>query len=374
MDTLASQLDRMSVPGDLYEKLQGGDVRCHACAHRCLIHAGRRGICQVRYNRAGVLMVPWGYVASLQSDPIEKKPFYHFLPGEDALTFGMLGCDFHCGYCQNWVTSQALQDEASNMAGNYIRAIDAETLIAFGRRMGASIVASSYNEPLITTEWAHHIFTHARAAGMKCVYVSNGFATPETLDYLAPVLDGYKVDLKSMQESVYRQLGGKLQPVLDTIRATHDRGLWVEVVTLIVPELNDSVDELMAAARFIASVSAEIPWHVTAFHGDYRMQDRENTSREMLLRAAEIGQEAGLQHVYAGNLPGHVEGYEQTRCPHCQTTLIGRQGFHVTSYKLLPGGHCPECGQIVAGVWADNSESVKVDQGENFRMRRPRFL
>ena len=199
--------------------------------------------------------------------------------------------------------------------GNYIRAIDAETLIAFGRRMGASIVASSYNEPLITTEWAHHIFTHARAAGMKCVYVSNGFATPETLDYLAPVLDGYKVDLKSMQESVYRQLGGKLQPVLDTIRATHDRGLWVEVVTLIVPELNDSVDELMAAARFIASVSAEIPWHVTAFHGDYRMQDRENTSREMLLRAAEIGQEAGLQHVYAGNLPGHVEGYEQTRCP-----------------------------------------------------------
>lgn len=373
MDALAQQLDQLSSPGQLCESLPNGDVRCHACAHRCLIRPGARGICQVRFNRDGVLMVPWGYVAALHVDPIEKKPLYHFLPGEDALTFGMLGCDFHCDYCQNWVTSQALRDEAASSSGRYIRAIDADTMVAYGQRMGASVVASSYNEPLITAEWAHAIFERAHAVGMKTVFISNGFATPETLDYLKPVLDGYKVDLKSMRPDVYQSLGGRLQPVLDTIRAAYERELWVEVVTLVVPGLNDSVEELMSAARYIASISTDIPWHVTAFHRDYRMTDRDNTSSELLLRAAEIGQEAGLHFVYAGNLPGLLAEYEHSYCPNCRAAMIERRGFYITGYHLDDDGRCPQCGAVVPGVWMA-SEGVRVNTAGDAPGRRPRIL
>lgn len=328
----------------------------------------------MRYNRDGVLMVPWGYVAGFQVDPIEKKPFYHFLPGEDALTFGMLGCDFHCDYCQNWITSQVLRDEAASAAGGAIREIDAESIVEAGRRMGASIVASSYNEPLITSEWAFAIFSLAKQAGMKCVYVSNGHATPEVLDYLLPVLDGYKIDLKSMREEAYRQFGGSLQAVLETIRMAFERELWVEVVTLVVPGFNDSVDELMSAARTISSISSDIPWHVTAFHRDYRMQDYENTGREILQRAAEIGQEAGLNHVYAGNLPGVLEEYEHTHCPQCHATLIERRGFLVSGYHLLAEGRCPSCGAKIAGVWSPDPSSVHVSRPGDLFFRRPRLL
>ena len=373
MDALAQQLDQRSSPGQLYESLSNGDVRCHACAHRCLIKPGGRGICMVRFNRDGILMVPWGYVAALQVDPIEKKPLYHFLPGEAALTFGMLGCDFHCDYCQNWVTSQALRDDAARVSGRYIRGIDAESIIAYGQRMGATVVASSYNEPLITAEWAHAIFERAQAAGMKSVFISNGFATPETLDFLKPVLDGYKVDLKSMRPEVYRDLGGRLQPVLDTIRAAYEREMWVEVVTLVVPGLNDSIEELMSAARYISSISPDIPWHVTAFHRDYRMTDRDNTSSELLLRAAEIGQEAGLKYVYAGNLPGVLSEYEHSYCPQCQVPVIERRGFFVTGYHLDDQGCCPQCGTQIPGVWLA-SAGVQVSDAPGFTGRHPQIL
>jgi pyruvate formate lyase activating enzyme len=360
MTTLADVLDAMTVEGELYETLDDGSVRCYACGHRCLIRPGRRGICQVRFNQDGVLRVPWGYVAALQIDPIEKKPFFHILPGTDALTFGMLGCDFHCQYCQNSFTSQAMRDPASDAAISLVRRVSPEQVVDYARRGGAGVVASSYNEPLITSEWAVSIFRLAQAAGMKCVYISNGNATPEVLRYLRPYLVGYKIDLKTMQDRQYRQLGGVLEHVLESIRLAHEIGLWVEVVTLVVPGFNDSTEELMDAARFISTVSPDIPWHVTAFHPDYKMTDPPPTSVRTLIRAAEIGQEAGLRYVYAGNIPGRVGEYEHTYCPNCRTPLVERTSYVIYGYHLSPQGTCPKCGTAIAGIWTETPKEVNL--------------
>ena len=327
MIPLANVLDQMTVKGELGESLADGAVRCTACGHRCLIREGRRGICQVRYNEGGELRVPWGYVAALNADPIEKKPFYHVMPGATALTFGMLGCDFHCGYCQNWLTSQVLRDPGSDEGAGFARRISPEQIVEAARRVGAEVVASSYNEPLITSEWAVAVFKQAKQAGMKCVYVSNGNATPEVLEYLRPYLSGMKIDLKSMQDKNYRQLGGALKNVLDTIRRVKEMGLWLEVVTLVVPGFNDSTAELWEAAKFLAGVSPEIPGDVTAFHSDYKMSDTDNTPSKTLLRAAEIGSEAGLHYVYAGNLPG---GWTNTRRPFARNAAAGWWSGRVT--------------------------------------------
>lgn len=361
MSTLEQTLDRLTVQGELYEKLPGGAVRCYACGHRCLIREGRRGICQVRFNAGGELRVPWGYVAALQADPIEKKPFFHFLPGADALTFGMLGCDFHCGYCQNWLTSQAMRDPASDVSQGLIQQVTPEQLVAHARRNGAGVVASSYNEPLITTEWAVAIFEQARQAGLKCAYISNGNLTREALEYLRPYIVGYKIDLKTMQDKHYRKLGGVLDHVLDGIRLAHSMGLWVEVVTLVVPGFNDSTEELMDAARFIATVSEDIPWHVTAFHPDYKMTDPPHTTIDTLIRAAEIGQEAGLNFVYAGNIPGRVGEYENTYCPDCRTLLIKRYSYIVQDYCITAQGNCPTCNRAIPGIWTGMPEEVRLN-------------
>jgi pyruvate formate lyase activating enzyme len=359
--TLLDILDKLTVEGTLYEKLPDGAVRCYACGHRCLIREGRRGICQVRFNQEGKLMVPWGYVAALQADPIEKKPFFHLLPGAEALTFGMLGCDFHCGFCQNWVTSQAGRDPVSEMSVDYIRRLSPEQIVQAAQRAGASVIASSYNEPLITSEWAVDVFRKANAAGLKCAYISNGNTTPEVMEYLRPYLSGYKIDLKTMNDRHYRQLGGVLQNVLDSIQRVKELGLWIEVVTLVIPGFNDSNEELMDAARYIASVSPDIPWHVTGFHPDYKMTDPPPTAAATLLRAAEIGQEAGLNFVYAGNLPGRVNEYENTHCPKCQAVLIRRSGYVIRSYSITPQGACPKCGNPVPGVWTGQPDTVHLD-------------
>ena len=307
------------------------------------------------------MFVPRGYVAALQADPIEKKPFFHVLPGSDALTFGMLGCDFHCGYCQNWVTSQAARDEASDISIEYVRRTNPEQMVSLAKRARASVIASSYNEPLITSEWAAEVFGPAIKAGLKCVFISNGNATREALEYLRPYLVAYKIDLKTMQDKRYRQLGGVLQHVLDSIRMAHDRGLWVEVVTLVVPGFNDSTEELMDAARYITSVSPNIPWHVTAFHPDYKMTDPSPTSRNTLVRAAEIGQEAGLNFVYAGNLPGRVNEYENTYCSKCHALLIERSGYTLFSYHITAEGTCPKCNTPVPGIWVETPQDVRLE-------------
>jgi pyruvate formate lyase activating enzyme len=346
--TLEEVLKRFAVPGELYDRLPGGKVRCFACGHRCVILPGLEGICKVRYNADGTLYVPANYVAALQCDPIEKKPFFHVLPGSRALTFGMLGCDLHCSYCQNWLTSQALRDP---IAGAPPQAITALEIIALARRSRADSVISSYNEPLITSEWAVRVFTEAKRVGLLTGYVSNGNATPEVLDYIRPWTDLYKIDLKTFRDRNYRQLGGTLKSVLETCRLVFERGFWMEIVTLIVPGFNDSDEELRDIAHFIASISPDIPWHVTAFHKDYKMTDPDNTPPQTLIRAAEIGYREGLHYVYAGNLPGMVGPFENTYCPQCRTLLIERYGFRVLQVNLEEGA-CPRCHAPIPGVWS----------------------
>ena len=359
--TVGEILDRLTREGELYTKLEDKALRCFACGHRCLIRNGRRGVCQVRFNKEGKLFVPWGYVAALQVDPIEKKPFFHVLPGANALTFGMLGCDFHCDFCQNHVSSQAMRDPSSDIAISYLRRISAEQIVEVAKKSGAQVIASSYNEPLITSEWAVGIFKLSKNIGLKCVYISNGNATPEVLNYLRPYLSAYKIDLKTMQDREYRKMGGVLRNVLESIQRAHDLGLWVEVVTLVVPGLNDSTEELMDAAHFIYSVSADIPWHVTAFHPDYKMTTASPTSIKTLIRAAEIGQEAGLRHVYAGNIPGRVGDYESTYCAQCQTLLVERFSYTIQRYHLTAHGTCPKCNSSIAGIWSIETGLENMD-------------
>lgn len=359
--SIGELLDTLTVTGELYEKLEDDAVRCFACGHRCVIHAGKRGICQVRFNVGGELRVPHGYVAALQSDPIEKKPFFHVLPSANALTFGMLGCDYHCGYCQNWLTSQAMRDPSSDVSVNYIRKVSPQDMVAYARKTNASVVVSSYNEPLITSEWAVEIFKDAKAAGLMCAYVSNGNNTPEVMEYLAPYLSAYKIDLKCMSDKNYRSLGGVLQNTLDGIKRAHELDLWVEIVTLTIPGFNDSNEELWDAARFIAGVSRDIPWHVTAFHKDYKMTEPDNTPARTLIRAAEIGREAGLRYVYAGNLPGQAGEYEDTYCPQCNYRLIQRSGYVIREYHLTGQGICPKCNSKVAGLWHNDPSKVVLN-------------
>jgi pyruvate formate lyase activating enzyme len=348
MSSLAEVLARETREGELYDVLPDGRLRCYACGHCCPLPEGAVGVCKVRFNLGGRLLVPWGYVGGVQCDPIEKKPFFHAHPGALAYSFGMLGCDLHCSYCQNWVTSQALRDPAA--VAPPLRATP-EALVSDALRLRARVMVSTYNEPLITSEWAVAVFKEAKAAGLATGYVSNGNGTPEVLEYLRPWVDLYKVDLKSFDDRHYRQLGGRLQPILDTIRRLHTMGFWVEIVTLLIPGFNDSADEISRLTNFVAGVSPDIPWHVTAFHADYKMTDPPNTTPEMLLRAAAIGREAGLRYVYAGNLPGDVGDLEHTDCAACGERLIERYGYLIREYRITRDGRCPKCAAAVPGRW-----------------------
>ena len=503
---MADVLARQTLEGELYVRLPNDRVQCVACGHRCVIPPGLPGICKVRFNQAGVLRVPYGYVASLQLDPVEKKPFFHALPGATALSFGMLGCDYHCGYCfvpgtevitsggarriealfagagvvyetesdavalrpgldvlthrgrarpvrgvfrhhyrgplmaielrgggeiratpdheflvtaraargvpppsffvpasavtpefdllepvadgryrkraiadtrvlsyegpvfnleveedqsylvdglavhncQNWITSQALRDPTAIAMP---QAITPDAIVELALRRGARIVTSTYNEPLITSEWGTAVMKAATAAGLLGSYVSNGNATPEVLDYIGPYVSLYKVDLKSFRDRHYRELGGTLERVLWTVRALHEKGFWLEVVTLVVPGFNDSDAELTDIAGFLASVSRDVPWHVTAFHQDYKMTEPDNTSSRTLLRAAEIGAREGLNFVYAGNMPGNAGRWENTYCPGCQALLVERVGYRIRRNRLATGT-CPDCGRPIPGRWS----------------------
>ncbi len=350
MSSLSEVLVRETRPGDLYDVLPDGRLRCYACGHCCPLPDGAVGVCKVRFNQGGTLLVPWGYVGGVQCDPIEKKPFFHAYPGALAYSFGMLGCDLHCGYCQNWVTSQALRDPAA-VAPPLSAA--PEDLVRDALRLKARVLVSTYNEPLITSEWAVAVFKEAKAAGLVTGYVSNGNGTPEVLEYLRPWVDLYKVDLKGFDDRHYRQLGGRLQPVLETIRRLYAMGFWVEIVTLLIPGFNDGPDELKRLTEFVASVSPDIPWHVTAYHGDYKMTEPESTTADMLLDAAAIARESGLRYVYAGNLPGEVGDLENTRCATCHETLIARYGYSIRDYRITSSGSCPSCSAPVPGRWSE---------------------
>ncbi|MBI4568427.1 MAG: radical SAM protein, partial [Planctomycetes bacterium] len=261
-------------------------------------------------------------------------------------SFGMLGCDFKCGYCQNWITSQAVRDPEAVAPA---RRMTAREIVEMAERHDAAVVASTYNEPLITAEWAASVFRTARARGLRTAFVSNGNGTPEVLAYLRPHLDFYKVDLKGFSDRAYRRLGGALDNVLATIERLVDLGFWVEVVTLVVPGFNDTPEELRNIARFLAGVSVNVPWHLTAFHPDYKMTDRGPTERATLLRGHDLGREAGLRYVYLGNMRAGER--ECTFCHACGELLVERTGYRVHRVAVRDGC-CPRCAARIPGVWA----------------------
>jgi len=322
-----------------------GAVKCLACAHRCVIAEGKSGLCGVRRNVQGELQsLVYGLPAAVSLDPIEKKPLYHFLPGTTALSLGTFGCNFTCTFCQNFELSQAraVDDQLARLS--YVSPV---AVVQLALRRGASSIACTYNEPAVWTEYALDIAREARKAALRTVFVSNGFYSGELLDAALPLVDAYNIDLKSFSDDFYRHVaGGRLQPVLDAIRAIHEAGAWEEITSLIIPGLNDSEDEVRAMAHFVASVDPAMPWHVSRFFPMYRMQDRPVTPVATIERAVQIGHEEGLLHVYSGNLPGHDRSSD-TICPQCGTTVIERHGYEVTARTGLT---CPKCGTLIKGV------------------------
>lgn len=336
----------------LYEKDEDNAVNCNLCAHRCYIPAGREGICKVRENRAGTLYtLVYDRVISAEVDPIEKKPLFHFLPGTAAFSIATAGCNFHCRYCQNWEISQLPRLRGGAVPG---QAISPEEVVRLAIETGCQSIAYTYTEPTIFFELAYDTAKLASNAGLRNIFVTNGYMTAEALRMIRPYLHAANIDLKGMDDKRYRRIcGAKLQPVLDSIALTKQLGIWLEVTTLVVPGHNDSNEELGEIARFLKDLNPDIPWHLSAFYPAYKMMDVEPTDRESLLQAWQIGKEAGLHHVYCGNIPGL---HEDTVCPQCQQTLIRRVGFHVASNRL-EHGCCPHCRIPISGVW-DSSESI----------------
>lgn len=340
--------------GSLFTELENNKVECFACAHRCKIRPNKSGICKVRYNDNGVLKVPWGYVAALHNDPIEKKPFYHAFPNSYALSIGMLGCNLKCDYCQNWQISQTLKDPD---AGVKPRDVSVDDVVNYALNLKSRSIISTYNEPLITSEWAHAIFTEAKKHKLATGYVSSGNTTPEVVDFLKPVTDLYKIDLKSFDDRGYRKLGASLDKILKSIQDVHRKGLWMEIVTLVVPDFNNSDDEIRGMAEFLADISPDIPWHLSAYHQDYKMKN-ENTRVEDLIRAAEIGTKAGLNYIYVGNVSGRTNKWKDTHCPDCGTMLVEREGWQVTSYNITENS-CSKCGKTIPGYWEPPEEKKR---------------
>ncbi|MDP2914375.1 MAG: AmmeMemoRadiSam system radical SAM enzyme [Candidatus Aminicenantes bacterium] len=351
----------------LFKALEGGRTVCALCSHRCDIAPGKFGVCGVRENRGGRLMThAYGEVIAAHVDPIEKKPFFHFLPDTTSFSIATIGCNFRCSFCQNWQISQAAKTGHSTAAGapgiarGSTSAAKARPLTGRGEELspedavrialdrGCRSISYTYTEPTVFFEYAYDTAKLARESGLANTFVTNGFMTAEALETIRPYLDAANVDLKAFRDETYKKVcQARLGPVLDSIRLMHDLGIWVEVTTLVVPGLNDGDAELGDMARFIAGVDPDIPWHISRFHPDYNYTDAEPTPVETLRRAFAIGQRADLRYVYIGNVSG--EG-DTTRCPHCFRPLIQRRGFRVEENRVRDGA-CPYCRTPIAGLF-----------------------
>ena len=331
----------------LYSKIDNDSIRCDLCAHRCLIPEGRRGLCGVRENRKGTLYsLVYGKAIATHVDPIEKKPLFNFLPGSLAFSVATAGCNMTCLHCQNADISQAPRETGRIMGEQ----ITPEELVEAALQGGCRSIAYTYTEPTIFFEYALDTARLARTKGLKNIFVTNGYMTEEALKMIAPVLDGANVDLKSFRDDFYRDIcGGRLQPVLDTIKRMHEQGIWLEVTTLIIPGHNDSDEELEAIGRFLSGISPDIPWHVSAFYPTYLLTSAPPTPAATLRRARKIGQAAGLRYVYIGNIPG--DDGENTYCPNCGKIIIERTGYRVGAVNIRDG-NCAFCSTPVAGVWS----------------------
>ena len=329
----------------LSEPAAGGKVLCRLCAHRCLIGDSKFGVCSVRQNQGGKLMtLVYGEVIAAHVDPIEKKPLFHFLPGTTSFSMATVGCNFRCGFCQNWQISQAGKNKTS-FGGE---ALSPEDAVGIAKARGCRSISFTYTEPTIFFEYAHDTARLAKAQGLANVFVTNGYMTAEALEAAREWLDAANVDLKSFREETYHRVcGGHLQPVLDSIALMKKHGVWVEVTTLVVPGMNDGEEELAEIARFLAGVGVDMPWHISRFHPDYQFTEAPATPANTLRRAYDLGKEAGLRYIYLGNMTGESE---DTLCPTCGKVLVRRRGFSVSENKIRDSS-CPECGAKIAGVW-----------------------
>lgn len=330
----------------LYGRLAENKVRCHLCAHRCIIGEGRRGICSVRENRQGILYsLVYGKLSSTAIDPIEKKPLFHFQPGSTSLSLSTVGCNMRCQHCQNSSLSQYPCEHEGQIVG---AETTPEQIVDLAANEGCRSISYTYTEPTIFMEFALDCARLAHDKGIKNVFVSNGFMTPESARMIIPYLDGNNIDLKGDEEFYKNVCAARLDPVKETIRIMMEEGVWVEVTTLIIPGLNDSEEVLRGIADFIKSLDTAIPWHVTAFYPTYKMLDRRRTPEETLVWARRMGFEAGLKYVYEGNV--RSEGGENTYCPRCKELLVERIRFNVIT-NALRKGHCPKCDTLIEGVW-----------------------
>jgi len=328
----------------LWKAADGGAVDCFLCAHRCHIAAGKRGVCRVRENVGGRLeTLVYGRVIAQHVDPIEKKPLHHFLPGSTSYSIAAAGCNFQCGFCQNWEISQYPRKADGEIPG-----ADAtpEDLVAAAKRFGCESISYTYTEPTIFFEYARDTGVPAMRAGLKNVFVTNGFMTPEAVAEMAGWLDAANVDLKAWRDEFYRNLcKGRIEPVKESIRRLHGAGVHVEVTTLLVTGRNDADDDLRGIAGFLASISPDLAWHVSRYHPDFEMTEPPPTPLESIDRAVRIGREAGLRYVYAGNVAGSAD----TVCPSCGEVVVRRTGLTVLSTNLR-GAACGKCGAALAIV------------------------
>jgi pyruvate formate lyase activating enzyme len=330
----------------LYEKLADNRVHCNLCAHRCTIKEDRRGICGVRENKKGILYsLVYGKLIAEHVDPIEKKPFFHVYPGSKSYSIAAVGCNFNCEFCQNHEISQMPRSTTMIMGEE----VEPTEIVARAQKSGSKTIAYTYTEPTVYFELAYETALIANKQGIKNIFVTNGFMTPETIAAIAPYLTAANVDLKSFRDDFYKkQCGARLGPVLDSLQKMKEAGIWLEITTLLIPSLNDSDEELKDIAEFIAGLGKDTPWHISRFHPQFKMLDRPATSVASLHRACEIGKQAGLKYVYSGNVPGD-EG-ESTFCFQCGNKLIKRYGFSIMSTDLT-GNKCKRCGTALEGLF-----------------------
>jgi pyruvate formate lyase activating enzyme len=330
----------------IYERLEGEEVKCHLCNHNCLIKNHQRGICAVRENNAGVLYsLVYGKVISSNVDPIEKKPLFHFLPESTSFSIATAGCNFRCKHCQNYEISQYPRKRAVSIPG---KDTTPEEIVEAAIQNDCKSISYTYTEPTIFFEFAYDCAKIARAKGIKNVFVSNGYTGKEAVRLIAPFLDANNIDLKGSDKFYKEICGARLEPVKETIRLMKELGVWVEVTTLVIPDLNDSEKDLTDIAEFISSVDIAMPWHVTQFYPTYKLLDKPRTPVSTLRRAREIGYKAGLKYVYEGNVPG--EGGENTYCPSCKEILIERVGYCIAA-NLIKNSRCPKCKALIEGIW-----------------------
>ena len=346
----------------LYQKLESNKVLCTACKQKCIIAPNHTGICGVRQNKDGKLyLLVYGKPSAVNVDPVEKKPLFHFLPGTQIFSLGTVGCNFGCTFCQNWDISQATKDLRLKLlkekkpdlmdveVGKFGYELPPEKIVKICEERSIPSIAYTYNEPVIFFEYLFDTSKLSNKKNIKNVLVSNGYESEETLEMLKPYVDAMNIDLKAFTNEFYMKIcQGKLENVLETIKKAHELGIWIEITTLIIPGKNDSDDELEKIAEFILSVDKNIPWHVTAFHPDYKMLDVPSTSYASIFKAYDIGKKKGLKFVYVGNILD--EKHSNTYCPNCDALLIRRNGYFIT-IENFDNGKCNKCGEKIPGVW-----------------------